>query len=69
MPQLYRATPKVTDPDGDVVQLELSSSPGGMLMNDATREIVWAPTVSQIGLNSVTITASDANGASGVPEL
>ncbi len=59
---LYRYTPAAFDPDGDPISYQLLDSPGGMLMNEVTGEIIWAPTADQVGLNSVVIEASDGKG-------
>lgn len=58
---LYRYTAKATDPDGDAVMFDLLDAPGGMILGD-NGEILWAPTADQIGLNAVTVQASDGNG-------
>ncbi len=60
---LYRYTPAAFDPDGDPISYQLLDSPGGMLMNEVTGEIIWAPTADQVGLNSVVIEASDVKAA------
>ncbi len=59
---LYRYAPHATDPDGDTVTYELINAPGGMLFNETTGEILWAPTADQIGLSTVTLQASDGQG-------
>ena len=61
---LYRYQAAAFDPDGDPIRYDLADAPGGMLQNPVTGEIIWAPTVDQIGLNSVTVRASDSQGGS-----
>ena len=53
-----------TDPDGDPIAFDLSDSPGGMIFDEVSGQLLWAPTADQIGSNSVTITVSDGRGGS-----
>lgn len=62
--QVWKYQPTATDPDGDSVAFELSSAPGGMLLDTATNTIYWAPMPEQLGRNNVVLTASDGNGGS-----
>ena len=60
--QVWSYQPTATDPDGDAVQFDLTTAPGGMLFDDATGRIYWAPMPEQLGRSAVTITASDGRG-------
>ncbi len=62
--QVWTYKPTATDPDGDAVTFELTSAPGGMLYDNASNTIYWAPMPEQIGTNAVVLTASDGNGGS-----
>ncbi|MFN0052048.1 MAG: putative Ig domain-containing protein [Planctomycetales bacterium] len=59
---LYHYRPTATDPDGDPVTFDLDQAPGGMLYDDATGQILWAPMADQIGANSVVVQAEDGRG-------
>ncbi|MFN0051355.1 MAG: FG-GAP-like repeat-containing protein, partial [Planctomycetales bacterium] len=59
---LYRYLPTATDPDSDPVSFDLAQAPGGMLFDDATGEILWAPMPDQVGPNAVVVQASDGRG-------
>ena len=48
------------DPDGDVLIYSLIENPDGMSIS-SSGVISWTPTLSQIGLNNVTINVSDSN--------
>ena len=59
---VYHATATASDPDGDPLTFDLDNAPGGMLLDETTGAIVWAPSADQIGTNAVTITVSDGRG-------
>ena len=59
---VYRYTPTATDPDGYPVTFSLATAPGGLLYDDATGQLLWAPTPEQIGPNAVEIRADDGHG-------
>ncbi len=61
---LYRYSATAIDPDADPITFDLSEAPGGMLFDEVSGQVLWAPTSDQIGLNSVTIAASDGRGGS-----
>ncbi len=61
---LYRYTPTAIDPDGDPITFDFDSAPGGMLYDDATGQVLWAPMPDQIGNNEVVLRASDNRGGS-----
>ncbi|MDZ4848723.1 MAG: FG-GAP-like repeat-containing protein [Pirellulaceae bacterium] len=60
--KVYRYDALAIDPDDDVVSYELVDAPGGLILNAETGQILWAPTAEQIGLQLVTIAASDGRG-------
>jgi RHS repeat-associated protein len=57
----YQAT--AIDPDGDPITFSLEDAPGGMLLDEVTGVMVWAPMPEQIGTNRVVLRASDDRGA------
>jgi RHS repeat-associated protein len=59
---LYQYTPAVTDPDGDTLTFSLTQAPAGMAIDPVSGTIVWTPTAAQVGLQAVTIVASDGRG-------
>ncbi len=61
---LYRYTPTAVDPDGDPITFDFDSAPGGMLYDDATGQVLWAPMPDQVGNNEVVLRASDNRGGS-----
>ncbi|MEO8272056.1 MAG: LamG-like jellyroll fold domain-containing protein, partial [Aureliella sp.] len=60
--QVYRYTVVAMDPDDDAVEYTLSSGPGGMIFDAQSGEVQWAPTADQVGLQQVTLQASDGRG-------
>lgn len=50
------------DMDGDTLAYSLSVAPAGMQIGSANGVIVWSPTVSQVGANSVTVQVDDMRG-------
>ncbi|MDX1929713.1 MAG: FG-GAP-like repeat-containing protein [Pirellulaceae bacterium] len=62
--QVWTYKPTAVDPDGDAVAFELTSAPGGMLYDNASNTIYWAPMPEQVGSSGVVLTASDGNGGS-----
>ena len=61
---LYRYTPTAIDPDGDLITYDFEDAPGGMLYDDATSQVLWAPMPDQIGNNYVALRVSDNRGGS-----
>ncbi|MFZ5697810.1 MAG: putative Ig domain-containing protein, partial [Pseudomonadota bacterium] len=53
----------VVDPDGDAVDLVLVDAPAGMSLALMTGELVWSPTVADVGTHDVSVMAVDAHGA------
>ena len=61
--QNFSLTAVATDPDsGDVVTYSLDQSPVGMSIGAASGVITWTPTTSQLGVNDVTVRATDQDG-------
>jgi RHS repeat-associated protein len=59
----YPVVAEDSDP-GDVLAYALTQAPAGMRINAATGEIVWTPTVEQVGNHDVTVVVTDRAGAS-----
>ena len=57
--QVYNYDVDATDPDGDVITYSLQIAPAGMSIDSATGLISWIPTAGQLGVNAVTVRASD----------
>ena len=53
---------EATDPDSDTLTYELTQSPTNMAIESDTGVIHWLPTVSQIGLQDITVKVSDGQG-------
>lgn len=60
--QVWSYQPTATDPDGDAVQFDLQSAPGGMLIDSATGKVYWAPMPEQLGRSGVVLTVNDGRG-------
>lgn len=52
------------DPDGDGLSFSLVVAPGGMVIDPLSGLIGWTPLASQVGLQEVTVRATDARNAS-----
>lgn len=50
-----------TDPDGDVLTYQLISGPSGMTVSGAN--VLWTPTLAQLGQHTVKLSARDPSGA------
>ena len=48
-----------TDPDGDIIKLSASNLPNGASFNPTTGTFTWTPSLSDAGVYTVTITATD----------
>ncbi|MBI5001016.1 MAG: tandem-95 repeat protein [Euryarchaeota archaeon] len=62
---LYFYDVEAADPDtpyGDALTYSLITSPAGMAINAATGLVSWTPGPSQVGLNAVSVNASDTGG-------
>lgn len=59
----YPVVAEDSDP-GDVLTYALTLAPAGMSIDAATGEIVWTPTVEQVGSHDVTVVVTDRAGAS-----
>ncbi len=56
---LYTYNVNATDPDGDTLTYSLTTNPTGMTIDSTTGEIIWTPTIAQIGDNDVEVKVSD----------
>ena len=52
---------EASDPEGETVTLALGDAPAGVVLNG--NQLIWTPTVSDFGPVSITIIASDPQGA------
>lgn len=59
---LYTYTAAAVDPNLDTVTYSLTQKPSGMAINATSGLVTWTPTTSQMGGNTVTVTASDGHG-------
>jgi subtilisin family serine protease len=60
----YRYEPLVGDPDGgERFTFSLQTSPLGMTIDAETGAVVWTPTPTQLGIQSVTLRVTDQAGA------
>ncbi|GAA4443172.1 hypothetical protein GCM10023156_00020 [Novipirellula rosea] len=60
----YQADVTVTDPDFDVVDLDLTNTATGLTIattGDRSAALSWTPTADQVGVHDVTIEADDLN--------
>lgn len=60
---LYVAQLEVSDPEQDQVDLQLTGSPTGMLIDSRTKTIEWPVGIDQQGAFDVEISAKDSRGA------
>ncbi|UCE38603.1 MAG: tandem-95 repeat protein [Thermoplasmata archaeon] len=60
----YTYDVEAIDSDGGTLTYSLFSYPLGMTINSTTGLIIWTPTNSQVGANSVIVTVSDGEGGS-----
>ncbi len=56
-PYMYMA--KAVDLDNDPLEFQLLQGPGGMTVNATSGQVLWWPTVAQLGYQSVTLRVSD----------
>jgi VCBS repeat-containing protein len=61
----YQVTATDADPTNDTITFALSAKPDGMTIDAQTGLIAWTPTNAQVGVNAVTVQASDGNGGTG----
>ena len=59
---LYQYDADAVDPDQDTLTYSLTQSPADMQINPSTGEILWAPSVNDIGSHFVSILVSDGAG-------
>ncbi|UCG68634.1 MAG: tandem-95 repeat protein, partial [Thermoplasmata archaeon] len=60
----YSYVVEVLDPDNDILDFSLTTSPSGMTIDSATGLILWTPTNDQVGSNNVIVQVLDGNGGS-----
>ena len=60
--EVYRYDADVTDPDGDSIEYRVVDGPGGLFVDAATGEIIWAASPGQVGQHTVILEANDGNG-------
>src|SRR5205085_7363071 len=65
----YAYTAKAFDADGNPLAFTLAGAPAGMTIDPATGSITWTPTVAQIGINAVSVAASDGQGATATQDF
>lgn len=58
----YRYTAQAVDPDGDAVSYELIAGPLGLSLHPTTGQMIWIPSLEQIGNHTVVLQASDGRG-------
>jgi|GEM_PF-1047923 len=58
--------PQAVDPDGDVVTYQVTQGPSGLTGPKTNGAVVWVPTSDQLGLQEVSIEASDGRGGKDV---
>ena len=58
----YRYQATAIDPDNDSLLWQLENAPSGMIIDRNTGEIIWTPTVDQIGNQEVEIIVVDTQG-------
>ena len=63
--QAYRYAVTASDPDGNLVTFSLGIHPDGMTIDQTSGQLTWTPSAAQLGAQSVTIVATDPQGATG----
>ncbi|MBL8823222.1 MAG: tandem-95 repeat protein [Planctomycetia bacterium] len=58
----YRYAAQAVDPDGDTVSYQLIAGPVGMSLHPATGQVIWIPSLEQIGNHTVILQANDGRG-------
>ena len=70
--EVYRSVGRATDPDGDVVTLNLTNGPSGAVLNDlgdGRFELVWTAAGNIGDVEAFTVTATDPSSASATLNL
>jgi fibro-slime domain-containing protein/RHS repeat-associated protein len=67
VPYIYDAD--AVDPDGDSLRYTFVSAPDGVVFDEATGKLLWTPTASQIGTQSVVLRIEDGNGGTATQEF
>jgi choice-of-anchor A domain-containing protein/RHS repeat-associated protein len=60
--RLYTYLVDATDPDDDLLTVELPIKPEGMSLNELTGQISWTPSVAQTGTHAVRVRVVDGRG-------
>ncbi len=60
--EVYRYDSDAVDPDGDTVTFAIIDGPGGLIINSATGQLLWAASPDQVGVHDVTLSANDGRG-------
>ncbi|MCL2622290.1 MAG: putative Ig domain-containing protein, partial [Planctomycetaceae bacterium] len=58
----YHYTVKAFDPDNDRLRFSLGTAPSGAYIDENTGELVWRPTIDQMGWNAITVIVDDGRG-------
>ena len=61
--QAYQYNVVVVDPEGSGVSYQLLQAPLGMLIDSSSGLLSWTPSTSQLGIHSITISATDGDNA------
>ncbi|MEM6470111.1 MAG: FG-GAP-like repeat-containing protein [Planctomycetota bacterium] len=60
--EVYRYDADAVDPDGDTLTYAIEDGPGGLIIDPATGELLWAASPDQVGAHEVTLSADDGRG-------
>jgi hypothetical protein len=60
--QRYIYQAQGNDPDGDPLQWSLATAPAGMAVDEVSGEVVWTPTIDQVGSQAVSLRVDDGQG-------
>jgi YD repeat-containing protein len=61
--EVYAYQAAAVDPEGHAVHWQLEQHPPGMMIDDQTGLVLWAPTTADLGSHRITVVAIDAFGA------
>ncbi|MGB3205510.1 MAG: putative Ig domain-containing protein, partial [Crinalium sp.] len=62
----YRYTPKISNPDNNVVVFALDKAPVGMVIDQKTGTLLWTPTIEQLGDHEITVRALSSLGGTNI---
>ncbi len=60
--EIYRYDANAIDPDGDSLDYRVVDGPGGLFIDSATGEVIWAASPGQVGQHTVVLEANDGRG-------